>query len=120
MVIAFLIPFELRVHATLLCIDPGEQAGSGWEALGGVVHVRETKAWPILCQSVEMGCIHLAAVATDIGKAHVVETGHAGKDTMNTKILEIGKCDQWFYEDESGDSGVVLGSEIVKQISSFS
>ena len=70
MVIAFLIPFELAVHATLLCIDPGEQAGSGWETLGSVVHVRETKA--ILCQSVEMGCLHLAAVATDIGKAHVV------------------------------------------------
>jgi len=53
-----------------LSIDPGEQAGAGWEALGGVVHVRETKA--ILCQSVEMGRIHLTAVATDIGKAHVV------------------------------------------------
>jgi hypothetical protein len=54
----------------LLSIDPGEQAGAGWEALGGVVHVRETKA--ILCQSVEMGRIHLTAVATDIGKAHVI------------------------------------------------
>jgi hypothetical protein len=53
-----------------LCIDPSEQAGSGWEALGSVVHVRKTKA--ILCQSIEMGRIHLTAVATDIGKAHVV------------------------------------------------
>jgi hypothetical protein len=53
-----------------LCIDPSEQAGTGWEALGGVVHVRETKA--ILRQSIEMGCIHLTAVATDIGKAHVI------------------------------------------------
>ena len=54
----------------MLRIDPSEQAGSGWETLGSVVHVREAKA--ILRQSVEMGCIHLTAVATDIGKAHVV------------------------------------------------
>jgi hypothetical protein len=53
-----------------LCIDPSEQAGSGREALGSVVHVRKTKA--ILRQSIEMGCIHLTAVATDIGKAHVI------------------------------------------------
>jgi len=53
-----------------LRIDPGEQAGSRREALGSVVHARESKA--ILCQSVEMGRIHLTAVATDIGKAHVV------------------------------------------------
>ena len=44
--------------------------GLGGEALGSVVHARESKA--ILCQSVEMGRIHLTAVATDIGKAHVV------------------------------------------------
>jgi hypothetical protein len=46
-----------------------KQARDG-KHLEGVVHARETKA--ILCQSIEMGRIHLTAVATDIGKAHVV------------------------------------------------
>ena len=62
--------FWAATHATLLRIDPGEQAGPGRKALGGVVHVREAKA--ILRQSVEMRCIHLAAVATDVGEAHIV------------------------------------------------
>ena len=60
----------LKIAVAALVIQTGEQADPRRPTLGGVVHAREAEA--ILCQSIEMGCIHLAAVATDVGIAHVV------------------------------------------------
>ena len=77
------VTFELPVlhhvpDARLMRIEAGEQRGTRGAAAGRVVELREPQA--ALCQRVQIRRVDLAAVATDVGKAHVI-----GKNVNNVR-----------------------------------
>ena len=61
-----------RTHTRLMCIQTGHQRRARGATAGGIVKLRVPQA--ILRQLIEIGCLNLAAITTDIRKTHVI--GH--------------------------------------------
>jgi len=71
---------------SLMCIETSEEGGAGGAATGGVVELSEAEA--VGGEGVEIGGLDLAAVATDVGVAHVI--GH-DDDDIGAGVKERGE-----------------------------
>ena len=93
-------PALRRVHADLLGVVAGQQAGPRRPAAGRGIHLREAQAAG--GQFVQVGRSDLAAVAAGIGEAHVI--GKYYYDIRYTAVLRADCCVSGVYR-QSEDGG---------------